>query len=71
MFVFSPVALDNDVDSGEDIDIDAHCMPSHYSTHATVVEELRVEVHSTSRLNEIYQNQGFEDFWNCHAWSIR
>ena len=48
--------FDDDVDSSDDIDIDAHCMPSHYSTHATVVEELRVEVHSTSRLNEISES---------------
>ena len=36
-----------------DADSDAYTVPSHHSSHPTVVEELGVEVHSTSSLGKI------------------
>ena len=44
--------LNSDVADVADADSDAYTVPSHHSSHPTVVEELGVEVHSTSSLEK-------------------
>ena len=49
-FLTPSLMLNSDV---ADADSDAYTVPSHHSSHPTVVEELGVEVHSTSSLGKI------------------